>query len=380
MSSRALPSPASRRSIGAVIRRAALPAVALILAAGMAPASARHALTGHELVWHPLASPGAGTLRALAVVDERHGWVGSDEGGLWRTSDGGHSWQDVAPAGSGGLVFRHIEALSARRAIVLAVGGVDTTGDEGAARAAHIYRTGDGGRTWHLAFLNDDPAAFYSCFDMFEDQRHGLAVSDPVDGRFRFLATRDGGRSWHVRRQVEMPVALTNESAVDTGECLQTTGDHNVWLGTGFAQQARILHSRDRGRTWTVTSSRLTPNDAADGGVFALVFKDDHTGLGVGGAFDDPTNVLSAFTRSGREWVSGGALGGLRYSVAWLPGTDGSAVAVGPTGTDVSRDGGQSWRAFSDTGFEEVMCATDGTCWASDEHGGVERLDIGPAT
>jgi photosystem II stability/assembly factor-like uncharacterized protein len=365
------------RSAPSGIRRAVVVAVTLLLMAGIAPASAQRPQHPQNLAWHALTSPGAGTLRGLAVGDHRHGWVGSDEGGLWRTADGGRSWQDVAPPNSDGLVFRHVVALSARRAVVLAIGGIDAPDGEEPARAAHIYQTGDGGRTWHLAFVNTDPAAFYSCFDMFQDQRHGLAVSDPVGGRFQFLATDDGGRSWHVQRQVRMPAALTDEGAIDTGECLQTTGDHNVWLGTGFAAQARIFHSSDRGRTWTVTSSRLTPRDPSGGGVFALDFKGQHSGLGIGGSFDDPTNMLSAFSRTGHRWHSGEALPGLRYSVAWLPSTRRSAVAVGPTGSDVTRDGGQSWRTFSPTGFEEVMCAPDGTCWASDEHGGVARLSLG---
>jgi hypothetical protein len=94
--------------------------------------------------------------------------------------------------------------------------------------------------------------------------------------------------------------------------------------------------------------------------LFALVFEGRHSGRGIGGSFGDPMQMLSTFTRTGRRWHSDG--------------THRSAVAVGPTGTDLTRDGGHSWTGFGPMGFEDVMCAPDGTCWASDEHGGVARL------
>ena len=58
----------------------------------------------------------------------------------------------------------------------------------------------DLGRRPHLAldFMNDEPTAFYDCMTFF-DRQHGLALSDPVDGRFRILETSDGGRSWEHR-------------------------------------------------------------------------------------------------------------------------------------------------------------------------------------
>jgi hypothetical protein len=109
--------------------------------------------------------------------------------------------------------------------------------------------------------------------------------------------------------------------------------------------------------------------------LFALVFEGRHSGLGIGGSFGDPMQMLSTFTRTGRRWHSGGALGGLRYSVAWLPRTHRSAVAVGPTGTDLTRDGGHSWTGFGPMGFEDVMCAPDGTCQESVELGGRGALE-----
>ena len=90
--------------------------------------------------------------------------------------------------GAAELEFRDIEAFDARRAVVLAIG-------EG--EASRVFRTDDGGATWTESFRNTDPRAFYDCLTFF-DRRHGLAMSDPVDGKFRILSTSDGGRSWKV--------------------------------------------------------------------------------------------------------------------------------------------------------------------------------------
>ena len=80
--------------------------------------------------------------------------------------------------------------------MVLAIGPGD---------ASRIYRTTDGGATWDAAFVNDDPAAFYDCMAFFPGGRRGLAMSDPVDGKFRILATDDFGRSWSVLPNDRMP-------------------------------------------------------------------------------------------------------------------------------------------------------------------------------
>ena len=52
--------------------------------------------------------------------------------------------------------------------------------------------------------------------------------------------------------------------------------------------------------------------------------------------------------------------------------------AVGPSGTDYSRDG-EHWTAFSDIGFHSLSCTRDGTLWASGSDGRVGRLVPGSA-
>ncbi|NUS05654.1 MAG: oxidoreductase, partial [Nonomuraea sp.] len=63
-----------------------------------------------------------------------------------------------------------------------------------------------------------------------------------------------------------------------------------------------------------------------------------------------------------------------RSGVAWLPHSRSAALAVGPTGTDLTRDGGRTWRTVDTGSYDTVDCAADGGCWAAGERGRVARL------
>ncbi|MGW4688152.1 WD40/YVTN/BNR-like repeat-containing protein [Streptomyces sp. NPDC004244] len=309
--------------------------------------------------------------RGLAAVSRTAAWVAGSKGTVLRTVDGGRNWQDVSPpaAAADALELRDIEAFDARRAVALSIGEGETS---------RVLRTEDGGRTWTEAFRNTDPRAFYDCLTFF-DSRHGLAVSDPVDGRFRVLSTDDGGRSWAVLPEAGMPEALPGEAGfAASGQCLVSSGPRDVWLATGGGTVARILHSADRGRTWRAAESGIPAGDPARG-VFALAFRDRTTGLAVGGDYrtGQPSPLAAAVSAdAGRNWSpSATPPPAYRSGAAWLPHTRGAALAVGPTGTDVTADGGRTWRALEPGSFDTVDCTADGSCWAAGEKGRVGRLE-----
>lgn len=337
---------------------------ALILALAFAlPATAA---AGHRPPrWQPVPTGSTQQFRGLDAVDRRTAWVGGSAGQVLRTTDGGATWQDVSPPGAAGLLFRDVEAQSARRASVLAIGEGD---------ASRIYTTTDGGASWRLAFLNDDPRAFYDCMDFYAGGRRGLALSDPVDGKFRIAATDDWGQSWHVLPNAGMPPAVAGEAGfAASGTCLVTSG-RDAWFASGVGA-ARAFRSRDGGFTWTATAVPI-PASAAGGGVFSLAFRNPREGAMVGGDFTAPTNGkdASGVTRDGgATWRPGGDLGGYRSGVDWATGARATLIAVGPTGSDVSRNGGRTWTAFDTAPYDAVDCVP-GTCWASGPAGAVAVL------
>ena len=307
--------------------------------------------------------------RGLSAVSRNTAWVAGTKGTVLRTTDGGASWRNVSPPGAADLQFRDIEAFDAHRAVVLAIG-------EG--EASRVYRTDDGGATWTESFRNTDANAFYDCLTFF-DRRHGLAMSDPVDGKFRILSTSDGGRSWKVLPNAGMPAALDGEAGfAASGQCLVASGPSDVWLATGGGAHARVLHSADRGLTWTAADTPIPAGDPAKG-VFALAFRDRVHGLAVGGDYraDQASPQAAATTADGgRTWrPAAQPPPAYRSGAVWFPHSRTAALAVGPTGTDLTTDGGRTWRTVDQGSYDTVDCAADLGCWAAGEQGRVARLE-----
>ncbi|WP_433572981.1 WD40/YVTN/BNR-like repeat-containing protein [Streptomyces sp. CA-251247] len=344
---------------------------AAVAAALTVPAQAtQHSGGGVSPQWNLKQTGTDVRFRGLAAVSRNTAWVAGSKGTVLRTADGGRSWRNISPPGAGELEFRDIEAFDSRRAVVLAIG-------EG--EASRVFRTTDGGATWTESFRNPDPKAFYDCVTFFDTQ-HGLAMSDPVDGKYRILSTADGGASWKVLPSAGMPAALPGEAGfAASGQCLVSSGPKDVWLATGGGATARVLHSSDRGLNWTVAESTIPAGDPARG-VFALAFSDRRHGLAVGGDYrpDQQSPKAAAVSRDGgRSWQqSTTPPPAYRSGVSWLPHSSRAALAVGPTGTDLTLDGGRRWRTVDTGSYDTVDCTKDFGCWASGEKGRVARLEF----
>src|SRR5215213_6601693 len=179
------------------------PMVALSLVTSMSVG-----ITPSVPTWTATADTGVTSrLRGLSAVSSQVAWASGSAGTVLRTVNGGGSWQQVGPPETSDLQFRDIEAFDAHHAVILAIGPGESS---------RVYVTSDGGASWRETFRNTDPNAFY-------DRGHGLALSDPVDGKFRILSTSDGGRSWSVLPSDGMPAALEGEFAfAASGTCLTT--------------------------------------------------------------------------------------------------------------------------------------------------------------
>jgi photosystem II stability/assembly factor-like uncharacterized protein len=330
-----------------------------------APAQAAPGTHGQAPSWDLLATGSTSHFRGLAPVSRKVAWISGYDGLVLRTVDGGRSWIDASPAGAEALQFRDISAFDAMHAVAMAAGsGPDS----------RLYATSDGGRSWTLAYQNTDPAAFFDCMS-FYDSRHGLVLSDPVDGKFRILSTRDRGRTWTVLPDAGMPPALPGEFGfAASGQCLTTSGRH-AWFGTGGGSSARVFHSRDGGLTWDVKNTPLVSSPSA--GVFGLAFRTPVLGIAVGGDFaaPDASVNVSAVSYLNGPWLRARTEpSGYRSGVTFVPRTVATAIAVGLTGSDISRDGGRTWQTFDTGQFDTVSCARDGSCWASGDLGRVAVL------
>jgi photosystem II stability/assembly factor-like uncharacterized protein len=344
-----------------VLKRVAL----LIGLVSVAVVSMAAAGGNHQYSWQLSPTGSAARLRGLSVVSEQVVWTSGSLGTVLRTTNGGATWQSVGPPGTSALQFRDIEAFDADTALIQSIGATPD--------AFRIYRTTNGGASWQLVFQNTEPTAFYDCMTFF-DKHRGLALSDPINGRFRILGTSDGGQTWSIIA-ADMPPALPNEFAfAGSGQCITSTGGRDAWFGTGGGAIARVFHSSDRGLTWTVANTPVRSDPSA--GIFALAFRDHQHGLAVGGDFEQETASPDAFALSddgGASWrLVASAPDEFRSGAHWVNGT--TAIAVGPSGSDVSVDQGRSWTRFDGGSFDTVDCAGGFACWASGEQGRVAKL------
>jgi photosystem II stability/assembly factor-like uncharacterized protein len=330
-------------------------------AIAVAVLAASTGMSGHTKPGWQLTDTGVtARFRGLDPVSARVAWVAGSAGTILRTVDGGRHWQSVGPAAAAALEFRDIEAFDATHAVALTIG-------EGA--DSRIFATSNGGRTWTETFRNDEPAAFYDCLT-FLDRRHGLALSDPVGGKFRILATADGGRTWQVRPDAGMPAALTGEFAfAASGTCLVSSAG-TAYFATGGGATARVFTSHNQGRSWTVTDTPIPSGPSA--GIYSLAVRGP-SAIAVGGDYTTPAAAPDgAAYKNGRTWtVARKVPGAYRSGAAWL--SHSTALTVGPTGSDLSYDGGRTWTAFDTGSFDAVACA-GGACWASGEQGRVAKL------
>jgi photosystem II stability/assembly factor-like uncharacterized protein len=310
----------------------------------------------------------AAELRGLSVLDAQHAWASGSGGTVVRTRDGDR-WETLSPpAGGEKLDFRDVESLGGEVVVLMSAG----TGD-----AARIYRSIDGGATWTLADTNPDKDGFYDAL-AFWDRQNGLVMGDPVSGRFVVRVTSDGGATWRVPENFSMPAALSNEGAfAASGTCLfALRGGQDAWFVTGGASVARVFHSRDRGRTWTVAETPA-PKGNASSGLFSVAFLDARRGFAAGGDYKQPDfkGVNGIRTEDGGATWTPAPLSatGFYSAVVPIPGAKDELAAVGLAGEAVSRDAGRTWTKTGDVPMNAVAFGASASGWAVGPKGSALR-------
>jgi len=300
-------------------------------------------------------------IAAMAFGDAAHGLAhvtGAAADALYRTADGGGSWQLVpmepieglASAGpSSGLVVGTAGLLARTddggatwaqvgdRQLVPGTYGVlrvVAPGTVVAAGSAGARRSVDGGLTWAAVAY---PATVEWALQRtlaFSGETFGLmAAVERGTGAYRFLRTFDGGATWSLDGSGAVPGRVLDLSCL-AGASPASTICHAV---AGQEPSRALYRTTDGGATWALHS-------AEGDDVLAVRFLDELHGL---------------VTRMGPSALPGGPLVGRTYATA-DGGTTWSLVeairagqleAVPPSmvvvGGELSLDGGATWAAWS---------------------------------
>lgn len=318
--------------------------------------------------WQPQSVQTTASFRALSVASPDVVWIGGTKGTFVRTADGGQSWQTGTVPDAGDCDFRDVQAIDAQTALLMSAGPAE----KGQAR---MYKTTNAGQTWQRVYQTSQTGVFFDGM-AFWDDRHGIVFSDPVEGKWFILTTDDGGKTWQPVPAGSLPVMQPGEAAfAASGTSLVVQGKQNVWIASGgmTGGTGRVFRSTDRGKTWFVSTVPLPAGEAT--GLFGMQFFSAKTGVVVGGNYQQerqPGPNAAISRDGGRTWqvLTETNPPGLKEAVSILPGD--RLLAVGPAGTSLSADQGQTWQPLDAEGFHSVGCIK-GTCYAVGAKGKVSK-------
>ncbi len=289
-------------------------------------------------------------------------WASGSNGVILRSLDDGKTWQRLHVGGGDAMDFRGIVAFNSTMAYVMSSG-------EG--ERSRIYKTTDGGETWKLQYTDDRKELFLDTIACVSET-HCFAFGDPVGGKFLLLTTTDG-EHWNPFSSGNMPAALPGEGAfAASNTCLLLAGQE-IFFGTG-GPAARVFHSRDSGRNWTVSETPVAHGKASSG-IFSLALWRGKDVVVVGGDYQDPKGASSVAAYSLDEiqtWqLSKQQPGGYRSGVA---SNSLSIFAVGPNGEDSSEDGGVHWKHTDSLNLNAVAILDIWNGWAVGPNGTIARF------
>lgn len=288
------------------------------------------------------------SIRGLSVVNDKIVWCSGTNGMVAKSLDGGKTfkWKQVSGYEKGD--FRDIEAFDKDKAIVMAI-------DE----PAVILKTVDGGITWKKVFEDTTKGMFLDAMD-FKNDKEGVVVGDPIDGKIFLAYTIDGGNTWTKK--------LTTKA--EKGEAFFAASGGNIKLKAGRKGQKNELIYVTGG-----TKSKFYSDEFPEGKLLPIVQGKESAGANaidiwgdkaviVGGDFSSDTSstnnsVLVNFTDKTAFSQPTTPPHGYRSSVVFID--KNTLIACGTSGVDISYDGGLNWQLVSKKSYHVVQKAKHGS-------------------
>jgi len=318
--------------------------------------------------WRQVGPFRGGRVSAVAGVVGRPGvyYMGAAGGGVWKTVDGGTVWKPIFDHVRVASIGAMAVAPSNAKIIYVGTGNVSDVG--GALNEGHgVYRSDDGGHTWHYIGLGKTHHIGAILVDPKNPNVVLVAALGPIYRKSPdrgVYVTRDGGRTWHktlYRNSVTGAIDLAFDAA-HPGVVYAALWRHAhpppLNRASGIAPPpapfrtasggGAIYRSTDEGRTWTALKGHGLPTKpmgriglaAADGRVFAIVasvkgdnaaglYRSDNGGRNWHRVTEDPRIVGSGY-----------------FSHVWMDPQNRNIVFVAQTSLYRSVNGGKTFVAY----------------------------------
>jgi len=284
----------------------------------------------------------------LSAVDSNIVWATASDGNnmtgacsdFARTLNGGNTWLPGTITNTTGLASAMIFAIDSSKAYVAMykVSGNKPMG---------IYMTADGGATWtRQATASFSNSASFPNVVHFFNENEGMAMGDPINGKFEIYTTTNGGTNWTLIPGSGNPAPLSGEFGV-VG--YYSAVNDTIWFGTN---KGRVYKSVNKGLSWTVASApgmnAAYVKPMFRNGSHGLL-QDQSTGMGLLCESFDGGATWTSVTFTGPSYAG---------DIAYVPGTPNTWVRSGYTGSlgcAYSFDGGHNWTDFVGTTGAEYM-------------------------
>lgn len=149
-------------------------------------------------------------------------WVGSDDGLLHLTQDGGQNWENVTPSTMPKwLMINSIEPSSFDPAVCYVAGTLYKTGDF----KPYLYKTTDYGKTWRL-ITRGIPAEHFTRVLRADPVKKGLLYAGTETGMY---ISHDDGNSWN-SFQLNLPIVPITDLTIKENSLIVATQGRSIWM------------------------------------------------------------------------------------------------------------------------------------------------------
>jgi photosystem II stability/assembly factor-like uncharacterized protein len=243
-----------------------------------------------QALWSSLGTiPVAADISSISVVDQNVIFVAAKGNYLYRTLNGGATWElKNTGLGAGGDLY----GISAIDSLNCFVGWLKSS----TGTPASIYRTTNGGKNWTLQWTL--AGSFPDGIKMFSST-YGIAIADPAaTGQpYQFRYTVDGGTTWNL--SPTSPIASNEFGVINAFDFIDT---NTIWVGSAstvsFATSSKIYRTTSGiNGTWLNTAVSGTGDT---NGLFyqGVAFTDKNNGLCGSGSGD-----IRKTTDGGATWT-----------------------------------------------------------------------------